>query len=97
MYLTCFPLHFVLSEFTEDFQWGISQVEEKSSHLIGKGYNAKKIVVKEGDAARLLYTDAQVCSTDKLGYSIQNPYIPCGRFWKSVPHGECEFLNSPTF
>ena len=51
-----------MSEFTEDFQWGIGQVEEKSSHLIGKGYNAKKIVVKEGDAAKLLYTDAQVCS-----------------------------------
>ena len=59
-----------MSEFTEDFQWGIGQVEEKSSHLIGKGYNAKKIVVKEGDAAKLLYTDAQVCS-DKL-FTRQN-------------------------
>ncbi|XP_072030886.1 uncharacterized protein [Amphiura filiformis] len=46
-------------EFTEDFQWGIGQVEEKSQVLIGKGYNAKKIVVKDGDAAKLLYSDAQ--------------------------------------
>ena len=29
-------------------------------------------------------------------YSIYNPYTPCGRFWKSVPQGECEFSNATT-
>ena len=36
-------------------------------------------------------------SSGLLGYSISNPYTPCGRFWESVLHGECEFSNAPTF
>ena len=34
--------------------------------------------------------------TSSLGYSIWNPYTPCGRFWKSVPQRGCEFSNAPT-
>ena len=33
----------------------------------------------------------------KLSNSISNPYIPCGRFWESVPQRECKFSNAPTF
>ena len=66
-----------LTEFTEDFRWGIGQVEEKSQVLIGKGYNAKKIVVKDGEAAKLLYTDAQVCCSLLKGTS------PCS-VWRCV-------------
>ena len=29
-----------------------------------------------------------------MDYSILNPNT-CGRFWKRVPQGECEFLNAP--
>ena len=32
-----------------------------------------------------------------MGYSIWNPYTPCGRFWKYVPRSGCEFLHAPTF
>ena len=32
-----------------------------------------------------------------MGYSILNPYTPCGRFRKIVLQGECEFSNEPTF
>ena len=32
-----------------------------------------------------------------LGNSIKTTYTPCGRFWKSVPQGECRFANAPVF
>ncbi|XP_038066294.1 uncharacterized protein LOC119736351 [Patiria miniata] len=46
-------------EMTQDFDWGVEQVAEKTLNLKGKGYNGKLIKVELGDAAKMLYTDAQ--------------------------------------
>ena len=45
---------------TEDFDWGVEQIGEKTLNLKGKGYNGKVIKVELGEGAKMLYTDAQV-------------------------------------
>ena len=45
---------------TQDFDWGVDQIAEKTLDLKGKGYNGKVIKVEIGEGAKKLYTDAQV-------------------------------------
>ncbi|XP_033639739.1 uncharacterized protein LOC117300133 [Asterias rubens] len=46
-------------EMTQDFDWGVDQIAEKTLDLKGKGYNGKVIKVEIGEGAKKLYTDAQ--------------------------------------
>ncbi|XP_022090971.1 uncharacterized protein LOC110979466 [Acanthaster planci] len=58
-------------EMTEDFHWGVEQVGEKTLNLRGKGYNGKLIKVELGDAAEMLYTDAQ--KGNKTSNKVSDP------------------------
>ncbi|XP_071963886.1 uncharacterized protein [Antedon mediterranea] len=43
----------------EHYEWSIEQIGKLAENLNGKGFNGQEIVVKEGEAAKIFYTDAQ--------------------------------------